>query len=300
VKRSALWTGWYRRRLSRDTFPGVAVLCYHGVRDDGVSGKEMPFGALHVRACELEAHCAVVSEMCQAISLDDWRAALAGRRELPPRPVLFTFDDGYRSVFTTARPILERHEIPAAIFVCTSPVAKRQTFWYDALALEAGEAAVESAKSTPEAAWDSLLARLSQPIADDSPYAPMRPEEVAAVSAHPLFEVGSHSATHPILAALSDQRQRREIENSIRELSTWTGRAIRSFAYPNGRPGIDFTPETMSLVAAAGIDFAFSTAPGFAVRDARNGQRLQTRRFFMLSGVSGAELAHRFAYSWRH
>lgn len=296
MKRSALAAGWYRSNLSRDTFPGIAVLCYHGVRDDAVPDGAMPLEGLHVRARELAAHCAVVRDTCQPISLDDWRAALDGRRAWPPRPVVFTFDDGYRSVFTIAKPILERYEVPAAVFVCTRPVARRQTFWYDALALQAGEAAVEAAKSTPDEGWDSLIASLSRPVGDEAPYAPMSPEQVTALAAHPLFEIGSHSATHPILSRLSCARQRDEIETGIRELSDWTGRVVRSFAYPNGRPGIDFTDETRSLLAAAGIDFAFSTRPGFAKWDSDD---LQSSRFVMLSGVSRAELAHRLTYSWR-
>jgi len=297
LKRSARRVGWYRRRLAHDRLPGVAVLCYHAVRADAAPDGEMPFEGLHVRASELTEHCTVVRETCQPISIDDWRAALAGRRPLPPRPVLFTFDDGYRSVFTIARPILEAHAVPAAVFVCTTPIARRQTFWYDTLAIEAGETAVESAKAaTPESGWDALIARLSRPVSDAAPHAPMRVEEVAALAAHPLFEIGSHSANHPILAALGRARQRGEIETSVRELSEWTGRAVRAFAYPNGRPGIDFTAETRSLVTEAGIDLAFSTAPGFA--DPRR-ELLECRRFVMVSGITGAELAHRLAYSWR-
>ena len=34
AKRGLLATGHYHRALSRTTLPGVAVLCYHGVRDD--------------------------------------------------------------------------------------------------------------------------------------------------------------------------------------------------------------------------------------------------------------------------
>jgi len=295
VKQSASAAGWYRRRLSRDTFPGVAVLCYHGVLPARPTGT-MPFEGLHVTAADLNEHCAVIRDTCHPISLDEWRGALAGRGALPARPILLTFDDGYRNVYTTARPILEAHEVPAVMFICTTPVARRQAFWYDTLALEAGEAAVESAKSTAADGWESLLGRLARPVADEAPHAPMHPGEVAALAAHRLFEIGSHSASHPILAALERERQREEIEGSIRELSTWTGRTVRSFAYPNGRPGVDFTAETEAIVAQAGIDFAFTTSPGFARRDA---DRLRSRRFLMTRGISGAELTHRLAYSWR-
>ncbi len=102
VKQSASAAGWYRRRLSRDTFPGVAVLCYHGVLPARPTGT-MPFEGLHVTAADLNEHCAVIRDTCHPISLDEWRGALAGRGALPARPILLTFDDGYRNVYTTAR-----------------------------------------------------------------------------------------------------------------------------------------------------------------------------------------------------
>src|SRR5262249_1665819 len=98
-KRGLYVSGHYHRRLGRDVLPGVAVLCYHGVRPDKSPPGAVTFQTLHVRVSELEAHCRLVREYCHPISLADWREALAGRAALPARPVLFTFDDGYRTVF---------------------------------------------------------------------------------------------------------------------------------------------------------------------------------------------------------
>jgi hypothetical protein len=71
---------------------------------------------------------------------------------------------------------------------------------------------------------------------------------------------------------------------------------VRAFAYPNGRPAVDYTPETVELVEASGFDFAFSAHHGFAT--SKEGP-LERSRFLMLAGVSAAELAHRLSYSWR-
>jgi peptidoglycan/xylan/chitin deacetylase (PgdA/CDA1 family) len=40
-----------------------------------------------------------------------WR----GRRPLPPRPIVLSFDDGYREQFTIAAPLLEEHRWPAVL-----------------------------------------------------------------------------------------------------------------------------------------------------------------------------------------
>lgn len=49
------------------------------------------------------------------ISLDDLEAARTGRRPLPDRAILLTFDDGYRSAWTRLFPLLLAYRFPAVI-----------------------------------------------------------------------------------------------------------------------------------------------------------------------------------------
>ena len=296
AKASLEASGHYLRRLRRDRFPGVAVLCYHGVRDETDAGRTLPFAALHVFAAELAVHCRVVRQGCHPISLDDWRAAQSGGPPLPARPVLVTFDDGYRSVFTLARSILEEHAIPAVCLASTDPIATRRLHWFDALARARDEALVEVAKSWPHGTWTEEIAGVSgEPTAEDA-LAPLTPEEVRGLATSPDWEVGSHGASHAILARASLDAQRDEIVRSRECLEAWTGHPVTAFAYPNGRPGLDYTRETVDLVRDAGYDVAFTTRPGFA---ASAEPPLERSRFVMLAGLSGAELAHRLCYSWR-
>jgi poly-beta-1,6-N-acetyl-D-glucosamine N-deacetylase len=51
----------------------------------------------------------------QFVSMDDVLAEEAGKRELPDKAVLITFDDGYQSVYDNAFPILKSMHIPAVI-----------------------------------------------------------------------------------------------------------------------------------------------------------------------------------------
>ena len=296
VKRVLLESGHYGRRLRRDAFPGVAVLCYHGVRaDDWVAGT-MTFEGLHVRAAELAAHCRLIRETCHPISLAQWRLARAGGPALPPRPVLLTFDDGYRTVFTLARPILERHTIPAVVLVCSDPIARRCLFWYDAMARARGEAEVERTKTLAFDEWRTLEAAWSRPAEDADPHAPLTPAEVRALADTPGIEVGGHTASHPILARGNAEQQRDQIVRNKQCLEEWIDGPVTAFAYPNGRPGRDYTTDTVALVKGSGFETAFTTHMGFARSDEAP---LEYSRFLMLAGVSAAELAHRFCYSWR-
>ncbi|NBU25157.1 MAG: poly-beta-1,6-N-acetyl-D-glucosamine N-deacetylase PgaB [Gammaproteobacteria bacterium] len=54
------------------------------------------------------------------VSVDDVLADHAGRRALPAKPVLLTFDDGYESVYRHAWPVLKMFRIPAVVAVVGS------------------------------------------------------------------------------------------------------------------------------------------------------------------------------------
>jgi peptidoglycan/xylan/chitin deacetylase (PgdA/CDA1 family) len=294
VKQGLLASGQYRRTLADLAFPGVAVLAYHGLRGDEAPSGVMPFENLHVRASRFETHCRVVRETCDPISLDDWRAASAGRGALPARPVLMTFDDGYRSVFRIAAPILDAYDLPSVVFVCTDAVAHRRLLWFDQVAEAHGEEEVEGWKARDYDQWLEQCAATAQ-VDDDDPRALMTSEEIAALSRSPLVEIGSHTARHPILARATRDQQREEIGESLDALGQWTGRPIRAFAYPNGRPGADYTAETASILNELGVDAAFTMRPSFA---RSTEPPLERSRFLIIDEVTDAELAHRLAYTW--
>jgi peptidoglycan/xylan/chitin deacetylase (PgdA/CDA1 family) len=51
------------------------------------------------------------------VDLNEVRAYLHDRQPLPPRPVVLTFDDGYRDFYSTAFPILQAHGFKAVSYV---------------------------------------------------------------------------------------------------------------------------------------------------------------------------------------
>jgi peptidoglycan/xylan/chitin deacetylase (PgdA/CDA1 family) len=120
--------------------------------------------------------------------------------------------------------------------------------------------------------------------------------EVRALADTPGIEIGGHTAAHPILARGNAEQQRHQIVRNKECLEDWIGRPVTAFAYPNGRPGHDYTAETVTLVKASGFETAFTTHSGFATP---REEPLECSRFLMLAGISAAELAHRLCYSWR-
>jgi peptidoglycan/xylan/chitin deacetylase (PgdA/CDA1 family) len=294
VKQGMLTMGQYRRTLARTTLPGVAVLGYHGLRGDDLPSGTMAFENLHVRASTFESHCRVVREFCDPIALDDWRAAAAGRAPLPPRPVLITFDDGYRSVSQIGAPILDAHGLPAVVFVCSDPIANRRLLWFDAVAARDGEGAVERWKTCDYENWRTACADSAR-VDDSDPRAPMTVDELVALHRSGRIEIGGHTSGHPILSRATRERQREEIAGNLDAIRRWTGRPVRAFAFPNGRPGVDYSDVTTGILGELGVDAAFTMRASFARLDE---PQLERSRFLMVDEVSAAELAHRLAYTW--
>ena len=293
AKQTLFQLGYYQQRLSQMAFPGVAALCYHGIRGRGDGS--VPFADLHVDTAVFEAHCRLIAASCDPISLDDLRDARAGRRPLPKRPVLVTFDDGYRSVLDRALPVLERHGLPAVVFVCAEPVLRSRQFWFDTLCNRDGETAVLNAATLPYEEWRALRDSLSTTASADEIHRPMTPAELRRVADSPLIEIGGHTVSHPSLACAGLEMQREEISDCRTALQQLLGSDVRSFAYPFGKRGPHYTTETVAAVRHAGFDVAFTTQPSFVGTDA---DAFELPRFVMLDAVDDVELAHRLSHSW--
>jgi len=96
----------------------LLVLSYHDIRDD-VARKGDPDGYA-VSAQNFAAHLDWLSgHGYHPVSLGDVMAASRGERALPEKAVLLTFDDGLRSVYTHAFPLLRAYGYPALVAVVT-------------------------------------------------------------------------------------------------------------------------------------------------------------------------------------
>lgn len=80
------------------------------------------------------------------------------------------------------------------------------------------------------------------------------------LASDPLFEVGSHAATHTMLSSLGWERQHAELRSARERLAEVTGRAVTSLAYPYGTPE-SVTAETVRAVRRCGYERAFVNTP---------------------------------------
>ncbi len=102
-----------RRTISRLTARPI-ILMYHRVVDLPADPQLLAVGRAHF-AEQLE----VLRERFRPASLNDIRLQLADGR-LDRRTVVVTIDDGYADNLLNARPLLERFEVPATIFIATA------------------------------------------------------------------------------------------------------------------------------------------------------------------------------------
>ena len=94
------------------------------------------------------------------VDFNDLRAYFAGQQALPNKPVVITFDDGYRDLYTTAFPILKAHKFKAVAYIVSSFVDRRR-YVTSAQVVEMGRNGIEIASHTVNHAD---LARTSWPM----------------------------------------------------------------------------------------------------------------------------------------
>ncbi len=122
--RAAFAAGLGARAL-RDR-PGLRICIYHGV----VPAPVRRINARFISTAQLDAQLGYIRQHFQVISLD---AAFAGDYDPKRLVVAVTFDDGYRNNLVHALPMLQKHGIPATIFVTAPRPAGQDILWPDLL-----------------------------------------------------------------------------------------------------------------------------------------------------------------------
>jgi peptidoglycan/xylan/chitin deacetylase (PgdA/CDA1 family) len=114
-----------RGGLSADGFQSIPILAYHRFAENCSSPLCMPAKTFELQMRHLKENGFHV------ITAQDFVAFLDYRRGLPKKSVLITMDDGYRSVYNIAYPILNKYGFKATLFIYTSfvGVSKMAITW---------------------------------------------------------------------------------------------------------------------------------------------------------------------------
>lgn len=259
--------GARRRALRRCATPGcVLPIAAHGPRPD-----------------EFRHFLAALRDFgFRFVSTEDVRSG----RATDGRCAWISFDDGFAAL-KGLLPVLEEFEAPATVFVAPGE-SQRGYVWTDGfwngLLDEDFRAwyglSADERYARVDAAWRR---------ADRSRFLPLlRPEDIAALSRHPLVTIGNHtwshmSATHrPAAETLS------EIDRAQKTLADWTGCEPTAFAYPFGRG----TAELDAEIRNRGL-LPFRLRPGLATAET-----FGSARNLFLEGMTLAENLGRVLQAW--
>ncbi|HQU16087.1 MAG: polysaccharide deacetylase [Chromatiales bacterium 21-64-14] len=211
---------------------------------------------------------------------------------LPSRAAAITFDDGYEDNARIALPILKRNGVPACFFVATG-FLDGGMMWNDviieSLRVARGGRIDLNTLGIGCLSIDGLAERRAalRAIIDALKYRPAQERDAAVdlvrsacnvqlsvklmMSTQDVqrlhregMEIGGHTITHPILAQVGDDEARREILGGKHRLEEILGTPVELFAYPNGKPGRDYTPAHVGMVRELGFKAALSTQWGAA------------------------------------
>jgi peptidoglycan/xylan/chitin deacetylase (PgdA/CDA1 family) len=150
------------RPAPRPPYPSViAILCYHDLAEKGSRYSVTPqqFEA-HLKT--LRANGFTFLTVSELVSLLDgkWDGAI------PRRVVAITLDDGFRSAYTVAFPLLRKYQAKATLFVYTNWVAKtKKALTWAQLREMAQSGLVEIASHTVTHAYPKRLRRALRPEA---------------------------------------------------------------------------------------------------------------------------------------
>ena len=98
--------------LPKDDGVRVSVLGYHEF------SATAPPTAMRIRTSTFRKQLEAIKNLgLPVITLDDFMAWKKGRKDLPARAILITIDDGWKSVYTDAYPILKEYGFPFTIYL---------------------------------------------------------------------------------------------------------------------------------------------------------------------------------------
>ncbi len=200
----------------------IPILLYHRITDGKPAGTKH---GIYVPRDEFERQLEFLQRRgFSAINFFDIRAIIEGKKNIPDKPVMLTFDDGYEDNYLMAFPLLKKYGMTATIFLIGNPAIRSNI-------------------------WDEKTGEPCAPLLNDRQIQEMIEEGI---------EFGSHTMNHNKLNLCSSKEAEVEITESKKMLEQKLTTEIISFAYPYGL----LNEQIKQQVIAAGYTFGIATDSG--------------------------------------
>lgn len=243
---------------------------YHDISDEPSEFSESH--GLNVPPTLFEYQIRFIKNQFNVISPDD---LLESR--IPPKAALITFDDGLRSFFTNAIPILEKHQVPCIIFLNLGPI-KGEVFWAGLITYLCEKrpdfvqylnnqispnspnrplflsCSKEIVNSYLEQVGDNFGEQVSEFV---GPFA--KEEDMEEASQKDSIFYGNHLFNHYVLLLMSDDELMESFAKNIDELKKYPNYR-NMFSLPFGQPGSCFSERQVDLLFKNGAKKIFRSS----------------------------------------
>jgi len=251
----------------------IIILMYHGFFDESRPEGIEQYGHRWCGIQKFKEQMDHLKRHYNIIPLKTLAEHYTTGEEIPNRTAVVTIDDGYRSNYSLAYPVLKQKQIPATIFICTGFVGDQEYLWTDRLEYSIWKAKIDTLKisinnndctcsiKTKSDKVRSVLemksklsplpyneqARVIEDVENrtgirisdtDDPTAlasPLRWSELREMAEDGIVTIGSHGVRHPNLTTCTDEELEEEIAESRRIIEQRTGGECELFCYPGGR-----------------------------------------------------------------
>ncbi len=253
--------GLWRRWAVADK---LTVLLFHRVIPDEMA-RIGTFDPDHTLTLSLfRASVSLLSRQYSVIALRELLAWIDGGSELPARPLLITFDDGWSDTAQHAAPVLSSLGVPAVAFVASDVIADvKPVWWQDAVRREGAPTGTSFHERLVALARDPVAqdALAAQPTGEPGGRQMMGPEDLGNLPSMGIA-IGAHSAGHLPLTLLADDEVSADLARVRCALSDWldpaaAAIALRCLAFPHGR----YDPRVAAIARSAGFDLLFTSDP---------------------------------------
>jgi peptidoglycan/xylan/chitin deacetylase (PgdA/CDA1 family) len=175
-------------RLLGTPLPLVSVLCYHSISNDNT--------IVDVKISEFQKQMRYLSNHFEFVTLQQVVDHIKGKTLITRPSIVLTFDDGYQDLITIAKPILDRYNAKATVFVIVDHAKANRE---------------EMANQKRLLSWEDI-----------------------SYLQESGWEIGCHTMTHVDLTQQSLNNLDYEIIVAKEVLSKKLGKPIKFFAYPKG------------------------------------------------------------------
>lgn len=215
----------YHAALFRKNHPHpIPILMYHKIPDQDLESVHK----IYVNKFNFEKHLKFFRfRKFQTLTFSELTEFWNGKKsfkDFPKRPLMLTFDDGYKDNLFNAQPLLKKFNMKATIFLLADHTITDNT-------------------------WDSNTREPSSAIMSFAEKKKLDPN---------VFEIGSHGFHHLHLNQVSEEKAFEEMKSSKDQLEKDFEKPITAFAYPFGSSNLRLA----ELCEKAGYSFAVNTDQG--------------------------------------